>query len=147
MSKHERVRAEQTRGDKRNLNTQSYLHSDLKTPLLAADMDISITDAALNQLRDVANEESVDLESTMLRIAVVPGGCSGLTYDLGWDTTVQDGDETGVIGDMKVVLDAKSSLYLSGSELHFTDGLQGDGFHFSNPQATRSCACGESFGL
>jgi len=110
-------------------------------------MDISITDAALNQLRDVANEESVDLESTMLRIAVVPGGCSGLTYDLGWDTTVQDGDETGVIGDMKVVLDAKSSLYLSGSELHFTDGLQGDGFHFSNPQATRSCACGESFGL
>lgn len=110
-------------------------------------MDISITDAALNQLRDVANEESVDLESTMLRIAVVPGGCSGLTYDLGWDTTVQDGDETDVIGDMKVVLDAKSSLYLSGSELHFTDGLQGDGFHFSNPQATRSCACGESFGL
>lgn len=110
-------------------------------------MDISITDAALNQLRVVAGEESVDLDATMLRIAVVPGGCSGLTYDLGWDTTIQDGDETDVIGGMKVVLDAKSSLYLEGSELHFTDGLQGDGFHFSNPQATRSCACGESFGL
>lgn len=110
-------------------------------------MDISITDEALSQLRLVASEEAVNLDETLLRIAVVPGGCSGLTYDLGWDTTVQEDDETTEIGGMQVVLDAKSALYLDGTELHFTDGLQGDGFHFSNPQATRSCACGESFGM
>ncbi|PEN13960.1 iron-sulfur cluster assembly accessory protein [Longibacter salinarum] len=110
-------------------------------------MDISITQEALSQLRTVASAESVDLDDTLLRIAVVPGGCSGLTYDLGWDTTVQDEDQLTEIGGLRVVLDAKSALYLDGSELHFTDGLQGDGFHFSNPQATRSCACGESFGM
>ncbi len=110
-------------------------------------MDLSITDAAVAQLRTVASKESVNLDDTMLRIAVVPGGCSGLTYDLGWDTTVQDDDEVDVVSGMKVVLDARSALYLEGSELHFTEGLQGDGFHFSNPQATRSCACGESFGM
>lgn len=110
-------------------------------------MDISITKDAVAQLQTVASEESVDLNEVMLRIAVVPGGCSGLTYDLGWDTTVQENDEVDVVRGLKVVLDARSALYLEGSELHFTDGLQGDGFHFSNPQATRSCACGESFGM
>jgi len=110
-------------------------------------MDISITDEALSQLRDVASDEAVNLDDTLLRIAVVPGGCSGLTYDLGWDTTVQEDDELTEVDDFRIVLDAKSALYLEGSELHFTDGLQGDGFHFSNPQATRSCACGESFGM
>ncbi|NBC85221.1 MAG: iron-sulfur cluster assembly accessory protein [Bacteroidetes bacterium] len=110
-------------------------------------MDISITDEALSQLRDVASDEAVNLDDTLLRIAVVPGGCSGLTYDLGWDTTVQDDDELTEVDGFRIVLDAKSALYLEGSELHFTDGLQGDGFHFSNPQATRSCACGESFGM
>ncbi|HHP7238681.1 HesB/IscA family protein [Longibacter sp.] len=110
-------------------------------------MDISITDEALSQLRDVASDEAVNLDDTLLRIAVVPGGCSGLTYDLGWDTTVQDDDELTEVDGLRIVLDAKSALYLEGSELHFTDGLQGDGFHFANPQATRSCACGESFGM
>lgn len=111
-------------------------------------MQIDITERAQNQLRTVANEESVPLSGTYLRIAVVPGGCSGLTYDLGWDTTLQDTDETHQVNsDLTVIADQRSALYLDGSELDFTDGLDGDGFHFMNPQASRTCACGESFGV
>ena len=110
-------------------------------------MTITMTDRAANQIHEVAGNENVDLGDTMLRIAVVPGGCSGLTYDLGWETTVQDEDAVERHEDITVVLDKKSRLYLDGSELDFTDGLDGDGFHFTNPQATRECACGESFAL
>lgn len=110
-------------------------------------MIISMTDRALDQIHEVAGDQDVNLDDTMLRVAVVPGGCSGLTYDLGWDTTVQDEDEVEEHEDVIVVLDKKSRLYLDGSELDFTDGLDGDGFHFTNPQATRECACGESFSL
>lgn len=110
-------------------------------------MTLSLTDRAVDEIEAVASNENVDLTDTMLRVAVVPGGCSGLTYDLGWDTTVQDEDTVEVHDGITVVLDKKSRMYLDGSELHFTDGLDGDGFHFSNPQATRECACGESFGM
>lgn len=110
-------------------------------------MTISITDRAVNQIETVATEEDVNLDETLLRVAVVPGGCSGLTYDLGWETTVQSEDAVEEHNGVTVVLDKKSRLYLDGSELDFTDGLDGDGFHFSNPQANRECACGESFAL
>lgn len=110
-------------------------------------MTIRITDRAVDQIETVASNEDIDLTDTLLRVAVVPGGCSGLTYDLGWETTVQDEDTVEEHDGVTVVLDKKSRLYLDGSELDFTDGLDGDGFHFSNPQATRECACGESFGM
>lgn len=110
-------------------------------------MTITLTDRAVDQIREVANNQQVDLEEKMLRVAVVPGGCSGLTYDLGWDTTVQEKDTVEEHDAITVVLDKKSRLYLDGAELDFTDGLNGDGFHFTNPQATRECACGESFAL
>ena len=116
------------------------------TKLLHA-MTITMTDAAVDQLKSVAAEEDVSLNDTLLRVAVVPGGCSGLTYDLGWDTTVQEQDAVEEHDTITVVLDKKSRLYLDGSELHFTEGLNGEGFHFSNPQASRECACGESFGV
>jgi len=109
--------------------------------------DIQFTDRAVARIHKIAGKDKVDLASTMLRVAVVPGGCSGLTYDLGWDTTEQEGDRTFQLGDVRVVLDKRSYLYVSGSELDFTEGLEGKGFHFANPQATRTCACGESFGL
>lgn len=110
-------------------------------------LDLTITERALAQLKGVARAEGVDLGETMLRVAVVPGGCSGLTYDLGWDTTRQESDTTAEAGGLRFVLDKRSRLYLSGTELDFTDGLQGEGFHFKNPQASRTCACGESFGV
>ena len=106
-----------------------------------------MTTPAAHRLREIAETEAVDLQDTMLRIAVVPGGCSGLTYDLGWDTTLLPDDETMVVSGLTVVLDKKSRLYVDGSELDFSDGLEGKGFHFINPQAARTCACGESFGL
>jgi iron-sulfur cluster assembly protein len=110
-------------------------------------MTISITDEAVDQIETVASNKDVDLDETLLRVAVVPGGCSGLTYDLGWETTVQEEDTVEEHDGITIVLDKKSRLYLEDSEMHFTDGLNGDGFHFSNPQASRECACGESFGV
>lgn len=110
-------------------------------------MSIEISQRAMNQIRTAASQESVDLNSVMLRVAVVPGGCSGLSYELGWDTTRMESDEVASLEDVKVVVDRKSALYLDGSTLDFSDGLDGQGFHFNNPQAARTCACGESFGL
>lgn len=109
--------------------------------------DIQITDRAVRKIREIADKDSVNLDETMLRVAVIPGGCSGLTYDLGWDTTEQKGDRIFRVEGLRIVLDKRSYLYVSGSELDFSEGLEGKGFHFMNPQATRTCACGESFGL
>ncbi len=110
-------------------------------------MDIRITENALTKIRDTAEKEDVDLSAIMLRVAVVPGGCSGLTYDLGWDTVASDADETVNLNGIRIVMDLKSRLYVDGSELDFSDGFEGQGFHFNNPNAVRTCACGESFGL
>jgi iron-sulfur cluster assembly protein len=110
-------------------------------------MDLTITDRAAERVLKAAQDEGVDVSTARLRIAVVPGGCSGLTYDLGWDTTIMDSDEVGELNGIPVVVDQKSALYLEGTELDFSDGLDGRGFHFLNPQAARECACGESFGL
>lgn len=110
-------------------------------------MELQITERALTRIREIAQNEGVDLARTMLRIAVVPGGCSGLTYELGWDTTLQEQDLTAQFEGVQVVIDRRSYLYLKGTTLDFTDGLEGRGFHFVNPQAARTCACGESFGL
>ncbi len=109
--------------------------------------DIKITDTARQKILLTAKKEHVDIRAAWLRVAVVPGGCSGLTYDLGWDTTVRDQDEVFEVDGIPVVIDSRSMAYIEGSVLDFSDGLQGKGFHFSNPQAVRNCACGESFGL
>lgn len=114
---------------------------------LVPTLHFKITDRALAQIRQTAEREGVDLEEAMLRVAVVPGGCSGLTYELGWDTTRLDSDRMAEIDGLRIVMDRKSHLYVEGSELDFSDGLEGKGYHFLNPQATRTCACGESFGL
>jgi len=110
-------------------------------------MNLSITDAARQRILKIADAEGVDLAASYLRFAVIPGGCSGWTYDLGWDTTITENDETGLVNGLRVVLDDKTLLYMDGTELDFSDGLEGKGFHFLNPQAERTCACGESFGL
>lgn len=108
---------------------------------------ITITPAAAERLKAVAANEGVSFDDQFLRVAVVSGGCSGLTYDLGWDTTLQEKDRVVSEEDFRVVMDLKSYLYLDGTTLDFTDGLEGQGFHFHNPQAARTCACGESFSL
>ena len=110
-------------------------------------MELQITPRALEKIKETARNEKVNLAESCLRIAVIPGGCSGLTYDLGWDTTIQDEDHIKEMDEFRIVLDRRSYVYINGSELDFTDGLDGRGFHFMNPQAVRNCACGESFGL
>ena len=110
-------------------------------------MEIRLTDRALAKIQEIAENERLDLSDALLRVAVIPGGCSGLTYELGWDTTEQDGDRVLEVDGIRVVTDRRSAPYIDGTELDFSDGLEGKGFHFMNPQAARTCACGESFGV
>ena len=108
---------------------------------------ISVTDTAARRLASVAAREGLDPSATYLRVAVVPGGCSGLTYDLGWDTTRLPADELVEAAGLRILLDPRSLAYVEGTTLDFSDGLDGRGFHFGNPNAVRTCACGDSFGL
>ena len=117
------------------------------TNLMETTAAFSVTDRALERLASVAESDGVDTATSVLRVAVVAGGCSGLTYDLGWDTTVLPTDETVEAGGLRIVVDARSLLTLEGTVLDFTDGLEGRGFAFDNPQASRTCASGESFSL
>lgn len=82
-----------------------------------------------------------------LRVGIKGGGCSGLTYTLGFDGEERPGDNIIEKDGVKVYIDMKSNLYLSGTELDFTDGLNGRGFVFNNPNAKRTCGCGSSFGV
>ena len=91
-------------------------------------------------------EQSFD-QNYFLRVGVESGGCSGLSYKLDFDNTVKQGDETFEFEGVKVVTDKRSVLYLFGTELDFTDGLNGKGFAFNNPNASRTCSCGESFAV
>jgi iron-sulfur cluster assembly protein len=108
---------------------------------------IEITDRAAARIQEIAEREGIRTDGQFLRVAVVSGGCSGLTYDLGWDSTLQEKDRVVGEAPFRVVMDLKSFLYLDGTTLDFTGGLEGQGFHFHNPQAARTCACGESFSL
>lgn len=110
-------------------------------------MTLTITERASARLAQIASVESIDCASTFLRVAIVPGGCSGLTYDLGWDAVRSESDVTLKEGELTLVFDPRSARYLDGTVLDFSDGLEGRGFSFDNPQATRSCACGDSFGV
>jgi iron-sulfur cluster assembly protein len=114
---------------------------------MTAETVLALTERAAARIREIAVRDGVPLSEQFLRVAVIPGGCSGLTYELGWDTTRQEGDHEAELDGITVVMDRRSFLYVEGTTLDFTDGLEGQGFHFNNPQATRTCACGESFSL
>lgn len=86
-------------------------------------------------------------EDSFIRVSVIGGGCSGLSYQMDFDTEDQAGDEVFEDKGIKVVCDVKSMLYLFGTTLDFSDGLNGKGFFFDNPNASRTCSCGESFAV
>ena len=92
-------------------------------------------------------KEQLDKETYFLRVGVKGGGCSGLSYELGFDNIPQEGDNVVEDNGVKIAVDKKSFLYLFGTELDFTDGLNGKGFQFINPNASRTCGCGESFAI
>lgn len=85
--------------------------------------------------------------NSYIRVAVKGGGCSGLMYDLSFDASQTDTDTVCEDNGIKILVDKKSLLYLIGTELNFSSGLNGKGFHFINPNASRSCGCGESFAV
>jgi iron-sulfur cluster assembly protein len=92
-------------------------------------------------------EQKLDRETYFLRVGVKGGGCSGMSYELGFDNIPQEGDNIVEDNSIKIVIDKKSFLYLFGTELDFSDGLNGKGFQFINPNASRTCGCGESFAI
>ena len=111
-------------------------------------MSITISERAAKRIHEIRKEQNVS-PKIPLRVSVVSGGCSGLTYDLDFDSQKEITKEDNEFEDngVKVVVDMRSFLYLAGTNLDYTDGLTGQGFHFHNPNAVRSCTCGESFSL
>lgn len=86
-------------------------------------------------------------EGSFIRVGVEGGGCSGLSYKLEFDNQIKEGDQTFEDKGIKIVVDRKSFLYLIGTELEYSGGLNGKGFIFKNPNANRTCGCGESFSV
>jgi iron-sulfur cluster assembly protein len=106
---------------------------------------ITVTDTAKKQAIRLMEDEGKD--GFFIRVGVQGGGCSGLMYQLTFDNEEKDGDKTFEDNGMKVVVDTKSYLYLLGTTLDFSGGLNGKGFVFKNPNADRTCGCGESFSV
>ncbi len=106
---------------------------------------IQVTENAKNKAIQLMSEEGKD--GFFIRVGVKGGGCSGLMYELTFDDQLKDTDKSFKDNGMQVVVDKKSFLYLIGTTLDFSGGLNGKGFVFSNPNADRTCGCGESFSL
>ena len=109
---------------------------------------ITVTDKAKARVKQLMEEAGHGGDpSFFLRVSVVGGGCSGLSYKIDFDNTLKPSDQVFDNEDLKIVTDLKSFLYLVNTELDFSDGLNGKGFYFQNPNASRTCACGESFSV
>jgi len=107
---------------------------------------ILMTQTAAKKISQLRVEEGAKPEA-MLRVMVKKRGCSGLSYELKFDSDVKDGDKIFEHYEEKVVVDGQSLLYLIGLSLDYKGGLNGQGFIFSNPNATKTCSCGSSFGV
>lgn len=106
---------------------------------------ITVTETAAKKVKSLIEESG--FTTPYLRVSVRGGGCSGLAYDLSFDTEQQANDTLAEDKGVKILVDNKSLLYLFGTELEFSDGLNGKGFQFINPNASRTCGCGESFAV
>ena len=103
----------------------------------------SVTTKAADEIRKLLAEENIP--EAVLRVRVVPGGCSGFSYEMGFDDEIDQSDEIIETDGVKVAIDELSYPYLKGGVLDYTDGLNGTGFSINNPNATGSCGCGQSF--
>ena len=104
---------------------------------------IALTDAASTKVQELLDAEGNP--QMFLRVAVRPGGCSGMSYEMFFDSDRAADDISAEFGSVQVVVDPASSQYLNGATLDFKDGLQGAGFSINNPNVTRTCGCGQSF--
>lgn len=108
---------------------------------------ITISEEAMKHLTQLMVDGKINTDTHHLRVGVKGGGCSGLSYVMDFDDTIDPTDEIFDLGQLKVVIDRKSVLYLFGTELQYSGGLNGKGFQWANPNASRTCGCGESFAL
>lgn len=104
---------------------------------------ISVSDKALRQIKNIMKDENK--ESWSLRIGVKGGGCSGFSYIMQFDRQPAENDHVVTFSGVDILVDTRSADYLKGTEVDYADGLNGAGFVFNNPNATRSCGCGNSF--
>ena len=119
---------------------------ELTKTLETTNEDIVLSPKAVSEVKKLMDENSIP-QNYGLRVGVKGGGCSGLSYTLGFDSEVRDGDNTFDIDGIKVYVDYKSIFYLKGTTIDYSDGLMGKGFIFNNPLAKKTCGCGSSFGV
>lgn len=105
-----------------------------------------VADSAREKISEIRTQENLD-DDFFIRVSVTSGGCSGLTYQMDFDNEDQPNDQVFEDNGVKVVTDLKSFLYLCNTTLEFSGGLNGKGFYFNNPNAARTCGCGESFAV
>lgn len=109
---------------------------------------INVSDTAVTKLNSLMAEEGKTLETAYIRVGVTSGGCSGLSYKMEIvDEEQEEGDKLFEDKGVRIIVDKKSLLYLLGTTLEYSGGLNGKGFAFNNPNASRTCGCGESFAV
>ena len=108
---------------------------------------IQVSQTAKEKIKQLMNESGFDVTKHFVRVGVRSGGCSGLSYELDFDKETREDDKLFEDNPVKIVVDKKSFLYLVGTTLDYSGGLNGKGFVFNNPNANRTCGCGESFSL
>lgn len=107
---------------------------------------IQISESAAQKLKNLKAEEGQPTTAA-LRVEVKKGGCSGLSYKMNFDNASRDGDQVFEFNGEKIVVDGQSLLFIAGMELDYSGGLNGKGFVFNNPNATKNCGCGSSFNV
>lgn len=108
---------------------------------------IKVSKTAKTKISQLMTESGFDVSDDFVRVGVKSGGCSGLSYELDFDNSKGESDKLFEDNDVKIIIDKKSFLYLIGTTLEYSGGLNGKGFIFNNPNANRTCGCGESFSL
>ena len=108
---------------------------------------IKVSENAKNKVIALMTEEGFNANTDYVRVGVKSGGCSGLSYELNFDDKMEDSDKVFEDNAIRIIVDKKSFLYLVGTTLEYSGGLNGKGFVFNNPNAQRTCGCGESFSL
>ena len=108
---------------------------------------IKVSESASKRIVNMMTEEGFDATNDYVRVGVKSGGCSGLSYELKFDKAIGENDKVFEDNNVKIAVEKKSFLYLAGTVLEFSGGLNGKGFVFNNPNAQRTCGCGESFSL
>ncbi|MFL2565890.1 MAG: HesB/IscA family protein [Schleiferiaceae bacterium] len=108
---------------------------------------INISSKAAQKVSSLMQEDGKSVDSSYVRVGVKSGGCSGLSYDMDFVEKAEDGDQLFQENGIKILVEKKSLLYLIGTTLEYSGGLNGKGFSFNNPNASKTCGCGESFSL